>query len=174
MDAKKQTPRDWEDAVEKQIREAMARGEFENLRGKGKPLDLGGNPYAPKDWQLAYKMMQDAGVVPDWIEHGKEIRADLETLMAWLAKQAQWQRERAAKARQLAPHKMIAEHKHLATVREQIVTKFRERARALSQEIDVFNLKAPPGIPHFTRVRIEEEIEKFQAACRSNDRPEGF
>jgi hypothetical protein len=165
MDAKKQTPQDWEDAVEKQIRAAMERGEFDNLRGKGKPLDLGGNPYAPDDWQLAYKMMKDAGVAPDWIEAGKDIRADLQTLTTWLAKQAQWQRERAAKSKTLAPDKLIAEYEHLARVREQTGAKFRERAAALNKEIDVFNLKAPPGIPHFARLRIEEEIEKFQAAC---------
>ena len=166
MDPKKQTPQDWENAVEKQIREAMERGEFEHLRGKGKPLDLGGNPYAPDDWQLAYKMMQDAGVAPDWIEQGKTIRADMATLMTWLDQQAQWQHAHAAIVKSLAPHKLIAEYEHLASVRAQVSAKFRDRASTLNKEIDLFNLKAPPGIPHFTRVRIEEELEKFQVACR--------
>jgi len=31
----------------RQIREAQERGEFDDLPGKGQPLDLAGNPYAP-------------------------------------------------------------------------------------------------------------------------------
>ena len=71
---KKRTLFEWEDAIEKQIREAMERGEFDNLKGKGKPLDLERNPFTPADWQLAYKIMQDNNVAPEWIEHGKSIR----------------------------------------------------------------------------------------------------
>ena len=36
----------WESAVEQAIREAQARGEFDNLPNQGKPLDLTPNPYA--------------------------------------------------------------------------------------------------------------------------------
>lgn len=39
----------WESWVERQIREATQRGEFDNLPGTGKPLDLG-NPDDPDWW----------------------------------------------------------------------------------------------------------------------------
>ncbi|MCO5307854.1 MAG: DUF1992 domain-containing protein [Austwickia sp.] len=39
----------WESWVEKQIRQAQERGEFDNLPGAGKPLDLG-NPDDPDWW----------------------------------------------------------------------------------------------------------------------------
>ena len=35
----------WEMIAERKIREAMEEGAFENLRGKGRPLDLEENPY---------------------------------------------------------------------------------------------------------------------------------
>ena len=161
---KKRTLTEWEDAIEKQIREAMERGEFDNLKGKGKPLDLERNPFTPEDWQLAYKIMQDNNVAPEWIEQGKTIRDELQSLTAWFEKQAQWQRDRAHKAKSLTIEKMIAEREHLARTRDKTCAQFRDRAKLLNKAIDLFNLKAPPGIPHFTRVRIEDEIEKFLAA----------
>ncbi|WP_337588323.1 DUF1992 domain-containing protein [Paenibacillus gorillae] len=35
--------------VEQRIQEAMARGEFEQLKGKGKPLELEDLSYVPED-----------------------------------------------------------------------------------------------------------------------------
>ena len=52
--------------VEKQIQEAMERGEFDNLPGKGKPLDLDINHYAG-DNELAFKMLKDNNFTLPWI-----------------------------------------------------------------------------------------------------------
>lgn len=40
----------WEDAVEKSIRDAMARGEFDQLPGKGKPIDGLDGPHDELWW----------------------------------------------------------------------------------------------------------------------------
>jgi hypothetical protein len=40
----------WEDAVEKSIRESMARGEFDRLPGKGKPIDGLDGPHDELWW----------------------------------------------------------------------------------------------------------------------------
>jgi len=152
---------DWESGVEKSIREAMERGEFDHLPGKGKPLDLGINPYTPEDWQMAYKILRDAGMAPDWIEQGKEIRARLDALDKWIQDQVHWQHERAGKAKALPIDRMIKERDHLQCVRGEVSAMIRARATELNKLIDVFNLKAPPGIPHFARVRIDDEIEKY-------------
>lgn len=42
----------FESWVDRKIREATERGEFENLRGAGKPLPGAGNPYYDEDWWL--------------------------------------------------------------------------------------------------------------------------
>jgi DnaJ family protein C protein 28 len=130
MDEEKQAGKrslsDWESAVEKQIREAMERGEFENLPGAGKPLDLDENPFAPEDWRLAFKILKDHNVAPEWIEQGKVIRQELADLATLLEQQARWQRERLAKAKSLAPDQMIAEREHLANAREQTCRVYRQ------------------------------------------------
>ncbi len=161
----KRPRRDWEAAVEKQIREAIERGEFDHLPGKGKPLDLGEDPFTPTEWQLAFKILKDAGAAPGWIEQDKEIRLERVALEAVLQQQARWQRERAAKVKTLTPDRMIAERASLARAREEAVTRYRKRATALNKLIDTFNLKAPNGRLHHARVQIEREIKKFQDAC---------
>lgn len=74
MSDEKRPPRDWEGVVDKQIRDAIEQGHFDHLSGQGKPIDLQENLFAPRDWRLAYKVMKDAGVSPEWIERDKEIR----------------------------------------------------------------------------------------------------
>lgn len=162
---KKRPPRNWEGVADKAIREAMERGDFQNLPGQGKPLDLGENPFTPRDWRLAYKVLQDAGVAPEWIEQDKEIRAELQALAALLERQAHYQRERAAHTGRLAPDRIIAEHNRLADVREKTCLLFREKASALNKQIDTLNLKMPISRLHHPRIRIEQEIERFLEAC---------
>jgi DnaJ family protein C protein 28 len=159
------TRRDWEKAVEKQIREAMERGDFDHLPGKGKPLDLDSNPFTPSDWQMAYKILKDAGMAPEWIELDKEIRRERDALMSWFSQQAEWQRKQIANARTLPADKTIAERARLASVREQTCEKFRQRANILNKMIDTFNLKAPRADLHHARIRVDKEIQTFNDAC---------
>jgi len=155
-----------ESAVEKQIREAMERGEFDHLPGAGKPLDLSENPHTPDEWRLAFKLLKDNGVAPAWIEQGKMIRQELATLATWLERQARWQRERRAQAKWLAPNQMIAEHEHLAKTLEQACRVYRQRAQALNQAIDTYNLQVPDVQLQVPRLRIDDELYKFIEACQ--------
>jgi hypothetical protein len=54
--------------VEEVIRDAMARGEFDDLPGQGKPLDLDAYFAAPEDLRLAYSMLKNAGYLPQEAE----------------------------------------------------------------------------------------------------------
>lgn len=64
----------WEGHVERMIREARERGEFDNLPGAGKPLDLEENPHAG-EWQSAFRMARNAGAAPLWVTLEGEIAA---------------------------------------------------------------------------------------------------
>ena len=65
----------FEKIVESIIQEAMARGEFENLPGKGKPIDLTEYFNTPKDVRVAQSLLKNAGMVPVEIELLQEIAA---------------------------------------------------------------------------------------------------
>ena len=79
----------WESWIDQQIREAQERGEFDDLPGRGQPLDLTPNPYA-QDRELAFKILKDAGYAPEWIELDKVIRGKLQRARATLTRQWDW------------------------------------------------------------------------------------
>jgi hypothetical protein len=62
-----------EKAVEATIKEAQERGEFDNLKGKGKPLDLSAYFETPEDVRMAYAILQNAGMVSGEIDLLQEI-----------------------------------------------------------------------------------------------------
>lgn len=69
--------------VEKTLSDAIARGEFDNLPQKGKPIRIERNPYQP-ELDLAYSRLKNANMAPAWIELDREVRTMQETLDHWL------------------------------------------------------------------------------------------
>jgi hypothetical protein len=59
--------------IEEKIREAMEKGEFDNLPGKGKPLDLDAYFATPADLRLGYSVLKSAGCLPVEVELQNEI-----------------------------------------------------------------------------------------------------
>jgi len=59
--------------AEQRIREAIERGEFDNLEGRGKPLDLGNDSWIPEDLRMSYKILKNAGCLPPELELRKEV-----------------------------------------------------------------------------------------------------
>lgn len=61
--------------VEEQIRRAIEAGEFDNLPGKGKPIDLRAYFETPEDLRMAYSILKSNNFVPEEVEMLKEIEA---------------------------------------------------------------------------------------------------
>ena len=61
--------------VEQKLLEAVSRGEFDDLPGAGRPLDLDDEPLIPEDLRLAYRILKNAGFVPPEVETLNEIAA---------------------------------------------------------------------------------------------------
>ena len=64
-----------ESAIDDKIRAAIERGEFDDLEGKGKPLDLDAYFATPEDLRLAYSMLKSNQFVPEEVEILKDISA---------------------------------------------------------------------------------------------------
>lgn len=60
--------------VEQRIWHSMEEGQFENLSGKGKPLNLNTNPHADPAEDTLYRILSKNGCAPEWVELNKEIR----------------------------------------------------------------------------------------------------
>ena len=69
-----------EELAERAIQEAQKRGEFEGLSGQGQPLPQESDPFMPETLRMAYKMLKNAGYVPEEIQAQREIRSLIECL----------------------------------------------------------------------------------------------
>ncbi len=66
--------------AEEKIKEALERGEFDNLPGAGKPIKFDDRYLIPEELRLAYKILKNASCLPPEIELKKEIQTVEELL----------------------------------------------------------------------------------------------
>jgi DnaJ homolog subfamily C member 28 len=141
----------WESLVDKKIREAMEQGEFENLAGKGAPIDLSENPFEDPEWRTAHRLLRNAGFAPAWIEDRKDIDAELVAARMSLART--WTVLRNARN---------TEHESSATTRwENALDSFRKKVEELNRRISAWNLKAPAVSLQRKRIDVEAELRQL-------------
>lgn len=74
--------------VEERIQDAMRRGEFDDLPGAGKPLELDDDRLVPEEVRAAYRVLKNAGFIPPEVLDRVEI-AKLEALLPSLPEGAE-------------------------------------------------------------------------------------
>jgi DnaJ family protein C protein 28 len=136
----------FESLVDKLIRESMERGEFDDLSGKGEPVDLRENPFEDPDVRTAHRLLRNAGFAPAWVEERKEIDASLQRAQVTLRR-----------ARDLYRHEIHGGPRWLRAVRE-----FRETVAELNQRIRMYNLKAPATVFHRKVVDVDDWIRELE------------
>jgi hypothetical protein len=82
VDERGPTLSDWESAVERQIREGIARGEFDNLPGAGKPLSGLDDPRDEEWWVKAKLRREQVSYLPPALAVRKELEDALEQIAA--------------------------------------------------------------------------------------------
>jgi DnaJ family protein C protein 28 len=120
--------------IEEHIRQAMQAGKFDDLPGKGKPLKLDENPHADPEWQLAFRILKEAGFSLPWIEDLKEIEADIEQMRAALRQAWNWRRQAEADGQ---PREFVA------LEWERAFQNFQNHLAALNKRIRDVNLEVP-------------------------------
>lgn len=151
----------WESWIDQQIREAQEQGAFDDLPGKGKPLDLMPNPYA-RDWELAFKILKDAGYAPEWIEQDKAIRARVERVQSGLARSLEWREARLSELAGRLDSWAKEERVRVLAGWQRTVAVFEQEVEAINKEIADLNLKVPS--PRFQRSSIDaaRELSKLE------------
>src|SRR5690349_8121054 len=69
----------WRRVAERKIRESMAEGGFDNLAGRGRPLDLDEDPYEDPSLRMAHRLLRNNGFAPAWIEEAKDLERAIES-----------------------------------------------------------------------------------------------
>jgi hypothetical protein len=59
--------------VERRIEEARARGDFDDLPGAGRPLDLDDDPLVPEEMRIAHRILKNSGFAPPELQELAEI-----------------------------------------------------------------------------------------------------
>lgn len=139
-------------SVEEIIRQAMAEGKFDDLPGKGKPMDLEEDPFVDPEWRLAYHALRNAGFTLPWIETRREIEAGLEE--ARLALERAWTWRLCALAGGAAGDWVDGEwHRALEA--------FRQNALELNHRIAAYNLEVPALRFQMSPLNVDREIERI-------------
>jgi DnaJ family protein C protein 28 len=153
----------WDSLVERKIREAQKQGLFDDLPGKGKPLDLSDNPFLDPSWRTAYKLLQDHGFAPEWIELDKEIRIELERLRQMLAESKRSYKEAIAALEGETGHQAEEERAWVEVYWGRRLNSLAPRIDELNKKIELFNLKVPIANLQRRRVSIEEELQRLSS-----------
>ncbi|XP_029400433.1 dnaJ homolog subfamily C member 28 [Mus pahari] len=129
--------------VEDLIQESMAKGDFDNLSGKGKPLKkFSGCSYIDPMTHNLNRILIDNGYQPEWILMQKEIKDTIEQLREALLV------SRKKLGNPLSP----VEQKQWA----QVCERFQENIRKLNKRINDFNLI----VPILTRQKVHFDAQK--------------
>jgi hypothetical protein len=98
--------------VEAAIREAQERGDFDNLKGKGKPIDLSAYFETPEDVRIAYSMLKNAGMVSAEVDLLGEIAALKVRLAATYEEKDRSRIQKIIREKQLQYNIMMDRQKH--------------------------------------------------------------
>ena len=141
----------WESLIDRKIREAMAEGEFDDLSGKGEPIDLTENPFENPDWRMAHRMLRQAGFAPAWIEERKDIESEIAVARSTLA--------RIWRVWQNARH---TDNSHSAEARWRKAREdFKLKCAELNRRIQTWNLKTPAIGFHRNVIDFDREIDRI-------------
>jgi DnaJ homolog subfamily C member 28 len=133
-----------ESMTEKQLREAIEKGEFDDLPGKGQPIDLRENPFEDPDLRTVHRLLRNAGFAPGWIEERKSIDSELGAIQVKLHRA--WQLYGGG-AQSVNPEW------------QRNVAEFREKVEELNQRIRIYNLKAPSASLHRNIIDADKVLE---------------
>ena len=137
-----------ESMTEKALREAIEAGEFDDLPGKGQPIDLSENPFEDPDLRTVHRLLRNAGFAPAWIEERKDIEAQLQQARVKLARAWSLFGKQTTSSDTDQWNRNIAE--------------FRELATELNQRIKIYNLRAPATGFHRHVIDAEKVISQIK------------
>jgi DnaJ homolog subfamily C member 28 len=135
-----------ESQAEKLLREAIERGEFDNVEGKGKPLDLREDPFEDPDLRTVHRLLRNAGFAPAWIEEQKDIARQLE----------------AARLKLSRAWKLFGKEDRTNADWRRNVTEFREIVQELNDRIRIYNLKSPSPTVHRVVINADRVIAEIE------------
>lgn len=157
-------PARWRDLAEEAIEEAIRLGAFDNLPGRGRPLKLLNNPYAPGT-ELAYQLLQDNQYTLPWIAERTSLLSRIQALRDEIGRI--WT-EYAAEYQAISENSTGAQpaRMELADSWRGQLTDWEEQISGLNKEIADLNLKQP-GV-QLEIMKLSLTVELARAGARAS------
>ena len=127
----------------------MEQGEFNNLPGKGRPVDTSENPFEDPELRMAHRFLRNAGFSPAWIEERKNIDADFESTRTLLARASRIYLQ----AMPVSDSAKTSWQFHLGEFRESVVE--------FNKRIQAYNLRVSSAVFQRRQIDCEREIERI-------------
>lgn len=150
----KRTPQDWDTLINRRIEEAMQRGDFDNLRGKGKPLNVTPEPHVPPDMQMANSLLKNNNLSPGWISDRAGVLALIERFRTQLAEAVTDFAQ--ARAEAATPQRL----QQLDELWGRYVEAWRAEVVEINKRILTQNLKQPVTFLEIVPLRLEDELRR--------------
>lgn len=146
----------WNDLMEDLIEDGRRRGLFEDLPGKGKPLDLENNIYEGSN-TLANQLMKANDIKPVWLAQRIGVSEKIDELRSDIARA--WERYRS-----VLTHAHGDSHRQaLAVGWDDQCHRWQQSIEKLNKEIETFNLKRPRGQTELLKLRLGDELKRIEA-----------
>lgn len=149
----------WNDLIEDLIEDGRRRGLFEDLPGKGKPLDLEQNIYEGSS-ALANQLMKANDIKPVWLSQRIRVSEDIdefrvEIRRTWALYRASFEQSPGDTHRQA-----------LSLGWDDICRRWQKSIEKLNNEIETYNLKRPNGQMELLKLRLDDELKRIDAPRR--------
>ncbi len=151
----------FEALAERSVQEAVEAGVFDDLPGKGKPLQFEAPTGISYAEMIANKILQNAGVLPEWIQAQKDLEYETSTLATQRAKLIAENEKRQAQIASL-PADHIAAVKYRAWHKSSREN-FHKKMKRINGLILKLNLTAPSTLQLPGLYRVDAEMQAFDA-----------
>ena len=154
----------WERIVDQLLSEAIGDGDVSHLPGAGAPLDMKEDDHTPNEWRMAYKIMNDHEVLPEWIAAATALDKQEMELREAIAERARlyWKQTGSTCAG--------ARTREIESAAWQRFTKSIERRiRRHNEEALLLNLKLPAGLPRRATLDAEGLIQQAMESIKRGD-----
>jgi hypothetical protein len=147
---------DWDNLIEDIIQEGAERGLFDNLKGKGKPLDLRRNHFESGQ-ELANSILKENDVPPAWIMERNQILAGQDELRAEIKRKWAWHEEKFTAADN-------ADARGRLTISwDDACLKWAGQIKVLNKRIVTYNLKRPSANLELFKLNLDDELKRANA-----------
>jgi hypothetical protein len=140
----------WDRIVEDKIQRAIEEGVFDDLPGKGRPLNLDEAPFEDSDMRLAHHLLRSSGYTLPWIAERQEIENDIRGARSGLLRS--WQRYGTAVSSAWAQGEW-----------QRALDAFRRQVEAINARIRDYNLVVPVSAAQRQLLDPEREVGTITA-----------